>query len=347
LTVSLDIKHSLVDYLVFFIFLSLPLSNRGSSISSRCSSISTGISSRGSSISSRGSSIAEGRDMSGSNSGSSSGITNMLNRPLDTDSLVGDSVDWSVDGSDNLLGRVSGVGGVVDVGSLNNLLDRVDLVGSSHRDSTGDSDIVGSSDVLVDNDLTGNRCWHMDRDINIVFLHIDLGNDVGGLGGDSDMRPHRGEDPLLGDGVSRGRSKVPGCRGDGSKGCWGNGEHWGSNGHGDSRVLDDSSNIGGSGLGKVLDSSNSELVSGNNTLDSSLDNLMTDNSVLSVLLDCGGSCSVGLVSLSYHSRGRHHGGTSIRASSGINSSGGTSHGSGGVHSSLGGGGSHSDSHKGE
>jgi len=340
LTVSLDIEHSLVDYLGFFIFFKLPLSNRGSSIG-------TGISSRGSGISSRGSSIAEGRDMCGSNSGSSSGITDMLNRPLDTDSLVGDSVDWSVDGSDNLLGRVSGVGGVVDVGSLNNLLDRVDLVGSSHRDSTGDSDIVGSSDVLVDNDLTGNRCWHMDRDINIVFLHIDLGNDVGGLGGDSDMRPHRGEDPLLGDGVSRGRSKVPGCRGDGSKGCWGNGEHWGSNGHGDSRVLDDSSNIGGSGLGKVLDSSNSELVSGNNTLDSSLDNLMTDNSVLSVLLDCGGSCSVGLVSLSYHSRGRHHGGTSIRASSGINSSGGTSHGSGGVHSSLGGGGSHSDSHKGE
>jgi len=347
LTVSLDIKHSLVDYLVFFIFLSLPLSNRGSSISSRCSSISTGISSRGSSISSRGSSIAEGRDMSGSNSGSSSGITNMLNRPLDTDSLVGDSVDWSVDGSDNLLGRVSGVGSVVDVGSLDDLLDGVDLVGSSHRDGTGDSNIVGSSDVLVDNDLTGNRCWHMDRDINVVFLHIDLGNDVGGLGGDSDMRPHRGEDLLLGDGVSRGRSKVPGCRGDGSKGCWGNGEHWGSNGHGDSGVLDDSSNIGGSGLGKVLDSSNSELVSGNNTLDSSLDNLMADNSVLSVLLDCGGSCSVGLVGLSYHSRGRHHGGTSIRASSGINSSGGTSHGSGGVHSSLGGGGSHSDSHKGE
>merc|ERR1711892_661331 len=281
--------------------------------------------------------------MCGSNSGSSSGITDMLNRPLDTDSLVGDSVDWS----DDLLCRVRGVGGVVDVGSLDNLLDRVDLVGSSHRDGTGDSNIVGSSDVLVHNDLTGNRGWHMDRDINVVFLHIDLGNDVGGLGGDSDMRPHRGEDPLLGDSVSRGRSKVPRCRGDGSKRCWGNREHWGSNGHGDSRVLDDSSNIGGSGLGNVLDSSNSELVSGNNTLDSSLDNLMTNNSVLSVLLDCGGSCSVGLVGLSYHSRGRHHRGTSIRTSSGINSSGGTSHGSGGVHSSLGGGGSHSDSHEGE
>merc|ERR1712176_130216 len=155
----------------------------------------------------------------------------------------------------------------------------------------------------------------MDGDIDVVLLHIELRDDVGGLGSDSDMRPHRGEDLLLGDGVSRGRSKVPGGRGDGSQGCWGSGDGWGSNGDSDLGVLGRSSNIGGSGLGHMLNTSNSVLVSGNNALDSSLDNLVANNSVLSVLLDSGGSGSVGLVSLSHNLGGRGHRGASIRGSS--------------------------------
>merc|ERR1712025_26036 len=184
----------------------------------------------------------------------------MLNRPLDTDGLVGDSVDWGVNGGDNLLGRVGGVCSVVDVRGLDDLLDRVNLVGS------------------------GNGGWHMDGDINVVLLHIQLGNNVGGLGGDSDMGPHGGEDLLLGDSVSGGRSKVPGCRGDGSQRCWGGRGGWGSNWHGDLGVLGRSSYVGRSGLGNVLNSSNSVLVSGNNTLGSSLDDLVSDNSVLGALL---------------------------------------------------------------
>merc|ERR1719445_764653 len=120
-----------------------------------------------------------GRDMGGSNSGSSSSISNMLNRPLDTDGLMGDSVDWGVDGGDDLLGRVGGVCSVVDVRGLDDLLDGVNLVGSGDGDSPGDSDLIRSRDVLVDNDLTGNRGWHMDGDINVVLLHIQLGNNVG------------------------------------------------------------------------------------------------------------------------------------------------------------------------
>merc|ERR1719348_1444579 len=176
----------------------------------------------------------------------------MLNSPLDTNSLVGNSVDRGVDGGHDLLGRVGGVGGVVDVGGLHDLLDRVDLVGSSHGDSTGNSNLIGGSNMLVDNNLTGNRGGHMDRDINIVLLHIELRDDVGGLGGNSDMRPHRGKDLLLGDSVSRGRSKVPGSRGDGSQGCWGSRDGWGSNGDSDLGVLGRASNIGGSGLGDML-----------------------------------------------------------------------------------------------
>jgi len=364
----LDTEHSLesshVDYFEFFIvFFNLVVSNgteggsgkssvgksRGGGVSSSSNSGGSGITDGTNSGDSRG-----GRDMGGGNSGSSSSISNMLNRPLDTDGLVGDSVDWGVDGGDNLLGRVGGVCSVVDVRGLDDLLDGVNLVGSGDGDSPGDSDLIRSRDVLVDNDLTGNRGWHMDGDINVVLLHIQLGNNVGGLGGDSDMGPHGGEDLLLGDSVSRGRSKVPGCRGDGSQRCWGGRDGWGSNGHGDLGVLGRSSHVGRSGLGNVLNSSNSVLVSGNNTLGSSLDNLVSDNSILGVLLDGGSSSSVGLVGLSYNSRGGDHGGASVGASSNhstasnsASSEGSGGKSSGGIDSSFRGWGTHSDSHKGK
>jgi len=369
----LDTEHSLgssrVDYFQFcIVFFSLVKGGSESSGGkSRGSSVSSGGKSRGSSVSSGsnsgGSGISEGsdggdsrgsRDMGSGNSGSSSGISNMLNRPLDTDGFVGDSVDWGVDRCDDLLGRVGGVGSVVDVRGLDDLLDGVDLVGSSDGDSPWDSNLIGGGHVLVDDDLTGNRGWHMDGDINVVFLHIQLGNNVGGLGGDLDMGPHGGEDLLLGDGVSRSRSKVPGCRGDGSQRCWGSRDGWGSNGHGDLGVLGSSSHIGSSGLGDVLNSGNSVLVSSNNTLGSSLDDLVSDDSVLGVLLDGGSSGSVGLVGLSYDSGGGDHRGASVGASSSHHSGAGSSSNSSGkgsgnasVDSSFRGWGTHSDSHKGK
>jgi len=349
----LDTKHSLVDYLLIFFFVCLVVrdSGKGSSGNSSSGKGSSSVSSSGkrsSSISSSGkrsSGISSSGDMGSGNSGSSSGITNMLKRLLDTDDLLGDSVDWGVDGSDDLLGRVGGVGGVVDVRGLHDLLDGVDLVGGCHRDGTGDSDLIGGSHVLVDDDLTGNRGWHVDRHVNVVLLHIDLGNDVGGLGGDPDVRPHGSEDLLLGDGVSRGRAQVPGCSGDGGLGG-DHGEGWGGNGHGDSGVLGGASDIGSSGLGHVLNSGNSVLVAGHHALDSGLHHVVPNHSVLGVLLDCGGSCGIGLVALAHHGGGGDHGSASIGASSRINTRSSHSRASG-VQASLGGGDAHADSHEGE
>merc|ERR1719438_241898 len=60
-----------------------------------------------------------------SNSGSSSSGSNWDMR---------DSVDWGGGSSHNSLAGVSLICGVVDVGSLNDLLDGVDLVGSWDMD---------------------------------------------------------------------------------------------------------------------------------------------------------------------------------------------------------------------
>merc|ERR1711942_605626 len=109
--------------------------NGGSSISSgegRGSSISSG--SWGSSISS---------DSRGSGS-----ITNMLDRLSNSDGNLLNGVHRGVDGGDHFLSGVGGVGGMVDMRGLNDLLDRVDLVGSSHVDSTGNSDLIRGRDVL-------------------------------------------------------------------------------------------------------------------------------------------------------------------------------------------------------
>merc|ERR1712133_208019 len=102
------------------------------------------------------------------------------------------NMDGLVDGGgvrgDHSLGRVDIVGGVVDMGSLNNLLDGVHLVGGGH--------------MLVHDDLTLDGNGNMDGDVNVVVLYIELGDDVGLLGSDPGVSPHGGEDPLLDHGVS-------------------------------------------------------------------------------------------------------------------------------------------------
>merc|ERR550519_2585031 len=187
---------------------------------------------------------------------------------LDTDGDMDGFVDGGgVSGNDGL-GRVDVVGGVVDVGGLDNLLDGVDLVGSGDGDSPGHSNLVGGGHVLVHNDLTLNRDGDMDGDINVVVLDIDLGDDVGLLGSDPGVGPHGSEDLLLDHGICGSGSVVDGRGRDGS---------------------DVGGSVGDDGRGK-----------------STGHNLVSDISVLHTLLDNGSSSSVGVMSLSYHGRGRHH-----------------------------------------
>merc|ERR1711890_209848 len=226
---------------------------------------------------------------------------------------------------DHSLGRVHVVCGVVNVGSLNNLLDRVDLVGGRDGDSPGHGNLVRPGDMLVHNDLTLHRDGDMDGDIDIVVLDIDLGDDVGLLGSDPGVGPHGSEDLLLDHSVSGSRSLVGGSGRDGS--------NIGSSVRDDGRwertclhnVLGRSSNAVYSRLGDGLLSSNSVLVSSNNRNLSSLHNLVSNNSVLNTLLNNRGSSSVCVVGLSYNSRGRgHRGSMGHSGASSVSTGGGNS-----------------------
>merc|ERR1719430_1542487 len=83
-----------------------------------------------------------------------------------------------VGGDDGLL-VVGGVGGVVHMGGLNDLLDGVDLVRGRHGNGTGNGDLVWRRDMLVHNNGTLNRDWHVDGHVNVVVLDLNLGDDVG------------------------------------------------------------------------------------------------------------------------------------------------------------------------
>merc|ERR1712180_293250 len=219
-------------------------------------------------------------------------------------------MDGLVDGggvrSDDSLGRVDVVGGVVDMGGLNNLLDGVDLVGGGNGNSTGNSDLIRSGHMLVHDDLTLDGNGDMDGDVNVVVLYIELGDDVGLLGSDPGVGPHGGEDLLLDHGVSRSGSLVGGSRGDGSNVGGSVRDHGRGKGTGLHGVHGRSSNAGYSGLGDGFNSGNSVLVSTNNGDLSSLHNLVSDNSVLNTVLNNGSSSSVGVVGLAYNSGGRSH-----------------------------------------
>merc|ERR1719312_2068085 len=85
-----------------------------------------------------------------------------------------DSVDWGGMSGHNSLAGVSLIRGVVDVGSLNNLLDRVDLVGSWDMHGTWNGNLIRLGNVGDLDDLTGNGTWDSNGDINVVVLDIDL-----------------------------------------------------------------------------------------------------------------------------------------------------------------------------
>jgi len=249
-------------------------------------------------------------DMGNSGGNSVGSITNMLNRLGNTDSFIGNSVDWSVDRCDDSLGRVGLVSSMVDMRGLYNLLDGVDLVGSGNWDGTWDGNVIRSSDMLVDSDDTLNRGWDMDRDINIVLLYIDLRDDVGSLRSDPGVSPDRGEYLCLDNSVSRSKTSRDRCWRDGSIRCWWSRDHWSGQSNSLNMVLGNTSSIRDSWLSNVLNTTNRVSMTTDNRLDSSLDNLMSNNSILNTALNLGGSSSIGLVGYSNNSGSRDHWGSS-------------------------------------
>merc|ERR1719483_726235 len=211
-------------------------------------------------------------DMGNSGGNSVGSITNMLNRLGNTDSFTGNSVDWSVD--------------------------------------RWDDNVIRSSDMLVDSDDTLNRGWDMDRDINIVLLYIDLRDDVGSLRSDPGVSPDRGEYLCLDNSVSRSKTSRDRCWRDGSIRCWWSGDHWSGQSNSLNMVLGNTSSIRDSWLSNVLNTTNRVSMTTDNRLDSSLDNLMSNNSILKTALNLGGSSNIGLVGYSNNSGSRDHWGSS-------------------------------------
>merc|ERR1719153_1729607 len=212
-----------------------------------------------------------------------------------------DSVDrGSVSSHDSLAG-VSLDGGMVDVGSLNDFLDGVNLVGSWDMDGTWDGNLIRLGNVGDLDDLTGNGTWDSNGDINVVVLDIDLWNNVGDLRGDSGVGSDGSSDPLLNNGVSRSGSSWDRCGRDGSIRCWRSRDGWRGNGDSLNDVLGSSGNIRMGRLGDGFLSSNGISVSSNNLLGSSLDGSMSNNSIFYMVLNHGGSSSIAMVSLSNNS----------------------------------------------
>jgi len=250
----------------------------------------------------RGGHVGDGGSLGVGNSGNDVGLLGVHRH---VDGLVDGG---GVGGHDGLL-VVGGVGGVVHVGSLNDLLDGVDLVRGSNRDGPGDRDLIGLGNMLVHNDGALNGDGDMDGHVNVVVLDLNLGDDVGLLRGDPGVGPHRGEDLLLDNGVSRGRASGNRCRGDGSHIGGSLRDDWGRQRTGLSQGLGSSSNVAGGGLGNNLLASRDVGVASDDAGVSGLHNLAADNSVLGVLLNHWGSSGVGLVGLPSDNRGRGNGAT--------------------------------------
>ena len=258
----------------------------------------------------------------------------------------GSSVSYSGDGSNGSVG--GGVGGVVDNGLLNNLMDGVHLVGGGHGHGTGNLNGVGLGHLLGNNNLTLNGDGHLDGDINVVLVDLELGDNVGLDGGDSGVSSHGGKDLLLGDGVSRGGAKVDGGRGDSSSIGGDSGDGGRREGLGLNNGLGLTGNIAVGRLGNDLLVGLDILVARLDTLGTDLDGLVADNAVLNMLLNNGGSGSIGVVGLANgngSSGDGSNGGSSVDSSdggSGVDSGDGGSgmgngYGSSGMHGGQGSG----------
>lgn len=213
---------------------------------------------------------------------------------------VGNSMGHVVDG------LVDGGGVLMDHGGVDNLLDRVDLVGSGNGDGSGDLDGVGLLDVLLNNDLSVDGDGDLDGDLDGITVDLEFGLNAGHLGSDDGVGTSGGEDFLLGDGVSGSGTLVGvGC-GDGGIGSGvGNREGGGSNGSGVLGVGGLSGDVGVGGLGLNGLSGNEVFMSDLDGLGADLDGLVSDDAVLDVGLGNGGSSVVGLGDVG-HGRGVVH-----------------------------------------
>jgi len=250
----------------------------------------------------RGGHVGDGGSLGVGNSGNDVGLLGVHRH---VDGLVDGG---GVGGHDGLL-VVGGVGGVVHMGSLDDLLDGVDLVRGSNRDGPGDRDLIGLGNVLVHNDGALNGDGDMDGHVNVVVLDLNLGDDVGLLRGDPGVGPHGSEDLLLDNSVSRGRASRDRCRGDGSHVGGSVRDDRGSQRAGLGQGLGSSSDVAGGRLGNDLLTSRDVGVTSDHAGVSGLDNLASDNSVLGVLLNHSGASGIGLVGLTSDDWGRGNGGT--------------------------------------
>ena len=201
------------------------------------------------------------------------------------------------DGGGDGLSVVGGVGGVVDVGLLNDLLDGVDLVGGGHGHGAGHLHGVGAGHVLGHQDLALHGDGHVDGYIDVVLVDLELGHNLGLLGRDDGVGAHGGEDPLLDDGVNGSGTSGDGCGRDGGQGGGRDWEDGRGQGAGLNKVLGRAGDVGDSGLGDDILTGLDVLVTGLDLLGTDLDGLVADHAVLDMLLDNGRAGGIGLVGL--------------------------------------------------
>ena len=228
------------------------------------------------------------------------------NGVADGDWGLGHGVDGGGVSGDDGLGGVGLNSGVVDVRGLHDLLDGVDLVGGGDGDGPGHGDLVRLGHVGVGDDLTGDSSGHGHGHVHVVLVDLDLGHDVGHLGGHLHVAPHGGGDLLDGDGVSGGGAGWDGCGGDGSVGSRGHGDSGGSDRAGLNNVLGSSHCVGGGWLGDGLLAGHHVLVSSHHTGHPGLDCPGSDHSVLHPVLHHGGPGGVAVVGLADHGGGGGH-----------------------------------------
>lgn len=147
-----------------------------------------------------------------SDSWGSSGITDLFNGGDGwgsggiTDLLDGDG--WLSDGLDDWLVNLVGVGVGVDVVGLDDVLDWSVDDWSWDGDGSWDIDWDWDLNVFVDDDFSFNWNWDSTWDWDVVFLDVQLWNDVGGGWGKGDMGSAWGKNLFLDNGISGGWSVV-------------------------------------------------------------------------------------------------------------------------------------------
>ena len=94
-------------------------------------------------------------------------------------------------------GLVNGVAGLLDDRGLNNLLDRVDLVGLGNSIGLRNLDGVGPGNLLLVDDFAFNRDWVRNGNVDGVLVDLELGLDAPDLRGDDGVGADRGRNPLL------------------------------------------------------------------------------------------------------------------------------------------------------